>query len=103
MQSGEGAGYEARDALVERLRRAKALDLHEVKRGKYFRLVAEVIADEENMSDLLLARGLARPYDGGTQERPFCAGMGGGVRGRMLRLQVRLGLLGGRARLPRVG
>ena len=50
------------------------IDLREVERGKYFRLVAEVIADGENMSDVLLERGLAWPYDGGTRERPFCTG-----------------------------
>ena len=65
-------GIEARDALVERLRQAKVIDLREVERGKYFRLVAEVIADRENMSDVLLALGLAWPYDGGTRERRFC-------------------------------
>ena len=70
-------GYKARDALVERLRQAQVIDLREVEQGKYFRLVAEVIADGENMSDVLLARGLAWPYDGGTRERPFCAGMAG--------------------------
>ena len=70
-------GIEARDALVERLRQAKVIDLREVERGKYFRLVAEVIADGENLSDLLLARGLAWPYGGGTRERKFCAGTAG--------------------------
>ena len=63
--AGSKAGIEARDALNERLSQAKVIDLHEVERGKYFRLVAEVIADGENMSDLLLALGLAWPYDGG--------------------------------------
>ena len=48
------------------------IDLREVERGKYFRLVAEVIADGENLSDVLLARGLAWPYDGGKRERKFC-------------------------------
>ena len=65
-------GIEAHDALVERLRQAKVIDLREVERGKYFRLVAEVVADGENMSDVLLALGLAWPYDGGTRERRFC-------------------------------
>ena len=44
--------------LSERLRPAKALDLYEVKPGKYFRLVAEVVVDGENMSDVLLKRCL---------------------------------------------
>ena len=77
MDEEKAAAYEARDALVERLRQATVIDLREVERGKYFRLAAEVVADGENMSDLLLAMGLAWPYDGGTRERRFCAGVGG--------------------------
>ena len=65
-------GIEARDMLVERLRQAKVIDPRQVERGKYFRLAAEVVADGENMSDLLLDLGLAWPYDGGTRERRFC-------------------------------
>ena len=70
-------GYKARDALVEWLSQAKVIDLRGVERGTYFRLVAEVIADGENLSDVLLAHGLAWPYDGGRRERRFCAGMAG--------------------------
>ena len=73
-EAEKAAAYEARDMLAERLRHAKAIDLREVQRGKYFRLVAEVIADGKNMSDWMLALGLAWPYDGGTRERKFCAG-----------------------------
>ena len=76
-QAEKAAGYEARDALIERLSHVKVFDLREVERGKYFRLVAEVIADGENMSDWMLESGLALPYDGGTRERRFCAGMAG--------------------------
>ncbi len=56
------AAREARDMLAERLRPATAIELREVTRGKYFRLVAEVLADGVNLSALLLERGLARPY-----------------------------------------
>ena len=70
-------GIEARDALAERLRQATVIELREVERGKYFRLVAEVVADGDNMSDMLLERGFARPYDGGKRERTFCAGKAG--------------------------
>ena len=47
------AAQEARSVLVERMSHAKAIDLHAVERGKYFRLVAEVIADGVNLSDVL--------------------------------------------------
>ena len=70
-------GIEARDALVERLSQATVIDLREVERGKYFRLVGEVIADGENMSDLLLAMGLAWPYDGGGTRARYLCGDGG--------------------------
>ena len=76
-EAEKAAAQEARAALVERLRHAKAIDLHSVERGKYFRLVAEILADGENMSDVLLKRGLAHCYDGGKRERTFCAGMVG--------------------------
>ena len=46
---------------MERLRQAKVIDLREVERGKYFRLVAEVIADGENMSDWMLESGFGSP------------------------------------------
>ena len=77
MEAEKMAGREARAARVARLRHATAIDLHGVERGNYFRLVTEGVADGENMSDVLLARGLAWPYDGGTRERTFCAGMAG--------------------------
>ena len=43
---------------------AKANYLYEVKRGKYFRLVALVVADGERPRYLLLAGRLVRRYDG---------------------------------------
>ena len=70
-------GYKARDAIEERLSHVKVIELRGVKRGKYFRLVAEVIADGENLSDWMVESGLAWPYDGGTRERRFCAGVAG--------------------------
>ena len=57
-EAEKAAGYEARNALVERLSHTKVIALHAVKRAKYFRLVAEVLADGENLSDALLAAGL---------------------------------------------
>ena len=47
---GSKAGIEVRDALNERLSQEKVIDLREVERGKYFRLVAEVNADGEKLS-----------------------------------------------------
>lgn len=58
---------EARRTVVDALREATAIEFRRVGRDKYFRLLAEVWADGESVGDRLLARGLARPYDGGTK------------------------------------
>ena len=73
--TGEGGGGGIRSARHARgaVAAGDGDDLREVERGKYFRLVAEVVADGENMSDLLLDLGLAWPYDGGKRESKFCA------------------------------
>ena len=36
-------------------------------RGKYFRIVGRLIADGVDISDLLIDKSLAVPYDGGTK------------------------------------
>ncbi len=51
--------------LVENLcKRAKKLELRNIQRGKYFRLVADVYADNKSIADLLIKNGLAKIYDG---------------------------------------
>lgn len=43
---------------------ANKITLHDIEREKYFRIVASVIVDGQNLSDLLLAKKLVVPYDG---------------------------------------
>jgi micrococcal nuclease len=57
----------AKQVTVEALRGAKSIKLSNMKRGKYFRILADVEADNINLADLLLKKGLAVPYDGGTK------------------------------------
>lgn len=45
------------------------IELREVKRGKYFRLVARVYVDGEDIGQLLLDNDLAIPYFGGTKHK----------------------------------
>ena len=66
---------QARRFLEERLRsdprnpqRIPRVELSEVRRDKYFRLLARVWADGVEVGPLLIARGLARPYTGGTRQ-----------------------------------
>lgn len=39
-----------------------------MKRGKYFRIVADVIVDDENLGDILVKSGFAKYYDGGKKD-----------------------------------
>jgi micrococcal nuclease len=55
----------AKQFSVTQLRNAKRIELRQIRRDKYFRLLAEVWVDGRNLSDLLLKAGLAKPYFGG--------------------------------------
>lgn len=59
----------ARDYLRARLAEAETIELREIERGKYFRLVAYVYIDGINVSQELIEKGLALPYDGGTKAK----------------------------------
>jgi len=41
-------------------------------RGKYFRIVGRLLADGVDISDLLIQKNLAVPYDGGTKTKDWC-------------------------------
>ena len=56
---------QAKQHTVELLRSAKVIELTNMQRGKYFRILANVIIDGESLADSLLKNGLARRYDGG--------------------------------------
>ncbi len=62
-------GYAAKDIVTEFIKNAKRVDLTNIKRGKYFRIVADVIVDGNSLSDLLLKKHLAYRYDGGTKRK----------------------------------
>lgn len=55
----------AKEFTKQALEEADEITLVNVKRGKYFRIVAEVWIDGVNLGELLLQEGLAKPYDGG--------------------------------------
>ena len=60
----------ARDAkklTVSLLRGANVIELKNIKRGKYFRLLADVYVDGVSVADQLLKAGYAVRYDGGTK------------------------------------
>lgn len=47
------------------LHRATSIDLRNLKRGKYFRLVADVYKDGKLLAQRLISEGFAKPYYGG--------------------------------------
>ena len=59
----------AKQYTVKRLREGKVITLENMKRGKYFRIVADVIIDGKSLGQELLDLGLAKPYGGGKKQK----------------------------------
>lgn len=59
---------QARDELERLLLNAKKITLYNLGRDKYFRLLASVKADNVDVSDYLIKKGLAKKYNGGKKE-----------------------------------
>lgn len=62
----------ARDRAQEILRGAEVVILHEIERGRYFRIVATVLVDGRDLGEMLIAEGHARPYDGTGARGGWC-------------------------------
>jgi len=58
----------AKQFTVNALRNAKKIELFNMKRGKYFRIVADVYVDGISLADGLISNKLAVPYEGGTKQ-----------------------------------
>jgi len=59
----------AKQFAVEKLRSAKKIELKNMKRGKYFRILADVFVDGKNLGEMLIKAGHAVAYDGGTKPK----------------------------------
>jgi len=66
----KSAGRSARSLVENLLKRAKRIDLVNIGRDKYFRILADVVFDGRNLKDVLLGQNLAYAYDGGTKKPP---------------------------------
>ena len=69
-QCEKTVGRTARKLVTSLLKNAKRVDLFNISRGKYFRIVADVIIDGRNLKDILLKQHLAYAYDGGKKPKP---------------------------------
>lgn len=67
-QAEKSKAKEAKVFINRFLRSAKKIRLVEVERGKYFRLLARIEADGQDISRLMIKKGLARPYEGGKRK-----------------------------------
>jgi len=59
----------AKQYTVQRLREGKQVVLRNMRRGKYFRIVADVYVDGSSLGQELISAGLAKPYDGGKKPK----------------------------------
>ncbi len=63
---------DARIYLVERLRGAEVVELRQIERGSFYRIIAQVWVDGENVGEEMLAEGYALPYEEGKAGRAWC-------------------------------
>ncbi len=63
---------EARDVVRGILEKARRINLRDAKRGNYFRIVAKVVADGQDIGRKLLDQGMAVEYDGGKKTKEWC-------------------------------
>ena len=63
---------QARDMVADILKDAEKIDLKNMKRGKYFRIVADVYVAGESIADMLIEVGMAVKYDAGKKIKDWC-------------------------------
>ena len=71
-ESEKIAARKAKQHTVGLLRSGKVIELRNMKRGKYFRILANVFIDGNSLAESLINNDLARPYDGGKRQG-WCA------------------------------
>lgn len=58
--------------VTDILKDAERIDLKNMGRGKYFRIVADVYVDGGNLAETLIDSGMAVRYDGGKKNARWC-------------------------------
>lgn len=62
----------AKQITVCMLRNAKVVELRNMQRDKYFRIVADVYTDNKSIAESLIKNNLAVIYNGGTKTKNWC-------------------------------
>ena len=63
------AARTAQRLMESLLKNAKQIDLVNVQRDKYFRVLADVMVDGKSVKELLMKNNLAYGYEGGTKQK----------------------------------
>ena len=63
---------QAKQMVADILKEAETITLRNMKRGKYFRIAADIIIDGESLGDILLEAGVAVHYNGGKKTHKWC-------------------------------
>ncbi|RDH84025.1 MAG: nuclease [endosymbiont of Galathealinum brachiosum] len=58
----------AKQFTVQFLRSGSYIELRNIKRGKYFRILADVFVDDQNLAKALIMAKHGRPYNGGKRQ-----------------------------------
>lgn len=58
----------AKQFTVQLLRSGRYVELRNIKRGKYFRILADVFVDGQNLAKALIMAKHGRPYNGGKRQ-----------------------------------
>ncbi len=71
-QAEKKMALQAKNRVRSLLRKARVINLHNIKRGKYFRFIADVEFDGKDLGQLLLKEKLAIEYFGGRRDHDWC-------------------------------
>lgn len=61
--------FEARNFLQEKITKGKIIEIRNIQRGKYFRIIGELFIDNEDIAKLMIQKGYAVRYYGGRREK----------------------------------
>ena len=62
----------AKELTKKKLEAGKVIELRNIKRGKYFRIISDVYVDSVSLADELLDAELAVKYFGGKKQKNWC-------------------------------
>ena len=65
-------GHEGKRFVESKLKQAHVIQIRHTAHDKYFRVLAELVADGKELRDLLLKHGLAVPHNGGMKTKDWC-------------------------------